>query len=542
LNAFISWLTTATKAVVVRHWWPRRKRPPVTLTVLAMLVALFSLTPVGYLLLRGGLSLGGLLHELSSPSTSTLVLHTITLTICVTLVCIVLGVALAVLVVRTDLPARRFWMVLFALPLGIPAFVTSYTWVAMGYRFAPQSTLIYGLNGAVIVLSLAVYPYVYLPVVAALRGLDPAHEETARALGSGPLPAFFRVTLPQLRTSIAGGALLIALHMMAEFGALELLRYQTLTTAIVQRVTVLSAPEAARALSTVLAVGALMLLGGDLLLRGRPAPVRTGGGVPRAATPWRLGYAMPLWIGLCVILVVLALGVPLFSMVTGLVTTLTQPGAGVEWSELGAAASSTAQYSLATAVVATVAALPVSLLAVRHPGWVATLAERSTWIAHALPGVVVSLALVYLSVRWLYPFYQTSALLVVGYVILFLPIAVGAQQGGIVQASPQYDNISRSLGVGPLITFFRVTVPLALPSIATGAMLVLLNAGKELTMTLLLHPTGKHTLATALWATTNGEVLDFSSAAPYAISLVVITAIPAYVLIRHTLRPTRAGG
>lgn len=178
----------------------------------------------------------------------------------------------------------------------------------------------------------------------------------------------------------------------------------------------------------------------------------------------------------------------------------------------------------------------------RHPGWLATLTERATWIAHSLPGVVVSLALVYLSVRWLTPFYQTSALLVAGYVILFLPIAVGAQQVGIGHASPQFDKVSRSLGIGGLATFFRVTLPLALPGVAAGAVLVLLNVGKELTMTLLLHPTGTRTLATALWATTDGEVLDFSAAAPYAVALVVITAIPAFLLIRQTLQPSRGGG
>ena len=517
----------------------QRTRPPVALIVLASATALLSLTPIGYLLVRGGLSPNLLLHELRSPTTGTLVTHTILLTACVTTVCIVLGVSLAILVVRTDLPLRAFWTVLFALPLGIPAFVTSYTWVATGYRVMPQSTFIYGLRGAVIVLSLAVYPYVYLPVVAALRGLDPAHEETARALGSNAFTAFLRVTLPQLRTAIAGGSLLIALHMMAEFGALELLRYQTLTTAIVQRVTVLSAPEAARTLSVVLTLGALILLGGDWLLRGHAGPTRTGSGAARPATPWRLGRLKPFWLLLCLLLVALALGVPLYSMMNGLVHALTDSGAAIDWAELGASASYTAQTSLATALAATLIALPVSLLAVRFPGWIAALSERATWIAHSLPGVVISLALVYLSVRWLYPFYQTSALLVAGYVILFLPIAVGAQQGGIVQASPHYDNISRSLGVGPLVTFLRVTLPLALPSIAAGAMLVFLNAGKELTMTLLLHPTGKHTLATALWATTNGEVLDFSSAAPYAIALVIITAIPAFILIRHTLRPGR---
>lgn len=525
--------------MAARHGRASLTRPSLALVIPAVFVALLSLAPVGYLLFRGGSSVSRLLHELRSPTTGSLILHTAYLAAGVTFVSALLGVGLAVLVVRTDLPGRRFWMLLFALPLGIPAFVTSYTWVAAGYRFAPQSTFIYGLRGAVLVLSLAVYPYIYLPVVAALRGLDPAQEETARALGQGPVVTFLRVTLPQLRTAIAGGSLMISLHMLAEFGALELLRYQTLTTAIVQRVTVLSAPEAARSLAVILTIGALLLLAGERVLRGRSVPVRVGGGAARQPTPWRLGRTMPAWVAACVAFVLLSLGVPLFEMLTGLARVVTDPGAQVDWAGLADASMTTAELALATAAAVTLAALPVSLFAVRQPGRLSALIERSTWIAHSLPGVVVSLALVYLSTRYLYPLYQTSVLLVIGYVILFLPIAVGSQRVGLVQAAPRYDQMARSLGLGPLSTIIRVTLPLALPGILAGAMLVLLNVGKELTMTLLLHPVGTRTLATGLWATTNGELLDFSAAAPYAVALVVISAIPAYLLIRHTLGPVR---
>lgn len=505
------------------------------LVIPAVLIAVLALAPVGYLVIREGLSLQQLLHELSSPSVGTLVINTVWLTANVTLGSICLGIGLAVLVVRTDLPARQFWTVVFALPLGIPAFVTSYTWVAASYRIAPQSTVIYGLSGATLVLCLSVYPYVYLNVVAALQRLDPAQEEVARALGSGPLGAFFRATLPQLKTAIASGALIIALHMLAEFGAIELLRFQTLTTAIVLRVTVLSAPEAARALAIVLTFGSLILLAGDQWLRGRPAPVYRSGGVPRPPSLWRLGLWKPVWIAACIGFTALSLGVPLVFMAIGLARRITQSSAGIDWAALGQAVFNTGAYGLATALAATVVALPVSMLAVRYPGRLATITERTTWIAHSLPGVVSSLALVYLSVRWIYPLYQTSALLVAGYIILFLPIAVGAQQAGIANAARQYDEMSRSLGLGPVQTFVRVTLPLALPGIVAGAMLLLLNTGKELTMTLLLRPTGSDTLATALWATTNGEVLDFSAAAPYAFALVLIAAIPAALLIRHAL-------
>lgn len=509
------------------------------MVVPAALVALLALAPVGYLLFRGGLSLPSLLRELAWPTTGVLITNTLLLALGVTVTCVVMGVALGLLVVRTDLPAKPVLTVLFALPLGIPSFVGSYTWVATFYELAPRSTLIYGLPGAIIVLSLSMYPYVYLPVVAALRGLDPAQEEAARSLGRRPAAAFFRVTLPQLRTAIAGGALIIALHTFAEFGALELLRFRTLTTAIVQRVAVLSAPEAARTLSLVLALGSLGLLVLDQLVRGRPSSARTGSGVARAPTLWRLGRMRWLWLAASALLLALALGVPLSAMGGGLARLLVRPDAAFDWARLLSATQDTAGYALATAVVASIAAIPVSFLAVRYPGRIAMLTERSTWIAHSLPGVIVSLALVYLSVRWLYPLYQTSALLVIGYVILYLPIAVGAQRVGFAHASPQFDNVARSLGVGSLATFFRVTLPLALPGMAVGAIMVMLNVGKELTMTLLLHPTGTRTLATALWATTEGEVLDFAAAAPYAVALVAITALPAFVLIRQTLRRAR---
>ena len=182
------------------------------------------------------------------------------------------------------------------------------------------------------------------------------------------------------------------------------------------------------------------------------------------------------------------------------------------------------------------------MLAVRHAGAPARIIERLTWVAHSLPGVVVSLALVYFAVRWVRPLYQTSTLLVFGYAILYLPIAVGAQQVGIIRASAEYDNVARSLGRGPLATFFRITAPLALPGIASGAMLVMMNVGKELTMTLLLRPTGADTLATALWNTTNGEVLSFTAASPFAAALVLLTAFPTYWLIRTSLNPIAPTG
>src|SRR5699024_1012281 len=106
----------------------------------------------------------------------------------------------------------------------------------------PQSHLIFGLGGAIVIMSLTLFPYAFLPALTALRRLDPAQEEASRALGRGPVTTFFRATLPQLRNAIATGLLINALHVLAEYGAVQMLNYETLTTGIVQRVIILGEP------------------------------------------------------------------------------------------------------------------------------------------------------------------------------------------------------------------------------------------------------------------------------------------------------------
>lgn len=506
------------------------------LSVAAAVVAAASLFPAAYLVLREGFSFGLLRDQLAAPSTVPLIWNTIQLVVLVGVTCVILGVGLAVLVARTDLPLRTMWVVLFTLPLGVPAFVGSYTWVAASYRLFPSSTLIYGLRGGWLILSLALFPYVFLPTLVALRGLDPAQEEAARSLGDSALRAFFKVTFPQLRVAIAGGSLIIWLHLLAEYGALQMVRYETLTTAVVARATVLGSPEAARALAVVLAIGAIGLLGLDRLVRGRATDVKVGDSTTRATVEWRLGWTRWVFFALSGVIVAFALGVPLYSTIAGLSGYFGVDAASIDWSSLFHAAVSTARYGLLAAVGATIAAVPVSMVSVRYPGPLATVTERATWIAHALPGVILALSLVYVSVRWAYPLYQTPALLVIAYIIMFLPLAIGAQQVGVAQASSSLEEIARSLGDGPWRTFRRVTLPLLLPAAATGAIFVALDVGKELTTTLLLHPTGEYTLATALWGTTEGEVLDFTAAAPYGVALLIIGAIPATLLARRTLR------
>ncbi|TPW14428.1 MAG: iron(III) transport system permease protein [Acidimicrobiaceae bacterium] len=145
-----------------------------------------------------------------------------------------------------------------------------------------------------------------------------------------------------------------------------------------------------------------------------------------------------------------------------------------------------------------------------------------------MPGIVIAISLVFIGVRVLEPIYLETPLLILGYVVLFLPLAVGAVRASVEQSPIRLEEIARSLGSSPRRVVWRVTVPLAAPGIAAATGLVLLSTMKELPVTLILRPTSTQTLATRLWQYTS--VSDYASAGPYALALVIFAAIPTAAL------------
>ena len=467
-------------------------------------------------------------HLLARPRIAALLRNTVTLAAACMAATAVLGVALAVLVERTDLPGRRLWHGLLVAPLAVPAFVNGYAWVSLDRS-------VHGFAGAFVVVTLSYYPLVYHPVVAMLRRLDPALEESAWSLGHSRARTFRTVVLPQLRPALLGGALLVGLHLLAEFGALSLLRFPTFTTAIYDQYGSTFNGSAATAMAAVLVMLCLFLLLAELRLRGDRRYARVGRGAARGAVPVVLGpWLWPL-VATVTAVVVLAVGVPAYALVRWLAV-----GTSTEFplAELGEALATTIVLALTGAVVTTLAAVPVVWLAVRYRGPASTAIERSTYVANALPGIVVGLALVVTTLRLVPVVYQTAALLVAAYAILFLPRAVVTVRAGLEQAPTVLDDVAHSLGVGPLDTARRVTVPLIAPSLGAGAALVFLAISTELTATLMLSPIGTSTLATEFWSASSE--LRYGAAAPYAL-LLVLVSVPATVLLMRQESLSREG-
>lgn len=509
------------------------RRPPTAIAILAVAVGVLSLLPFVYLF-AAGVSLESIGTLFSYPNTVPDLIRTIVLTLAITAVCVVLGVYGAVVVVRTDVPWRRLLTVVLAMPLAVPLFVSSYAAYSANLLVAPRMEIVPSFAGATAVMSLVLYPYVFLACVVALRNVDPAQEEVARSLRDRPWTAFRRVVLPQLRPAIAAGSLIVALHVLGEYGAMVQTKQRTLTTRIMSDVLTFGNYESARSLSLLLAVIAIAFVAGGRFLSGPSVPLTVGSQAARVTRRVRLGPYRPLVVVLTLAIPVAALGPTLYMTVRGLLAP--HRALVVSWGQVLSATGVTFGYAAWAALAGSLCALPVAWWLSRHPSGWSRLTERSVWLAHALPGAILALALVHLATRMLPGLYKTAPLLVIAYVILFLPLAVANQEVGLQAAMPRYDEAAASLGSSPLGRLRRVTLPIALPGIATGALLLGLDASKELTTTLMLLPFNTQTLATGLWSTTEGETLDFTAAAPYALMLLLVGSVPVYLIVRRTLR------
>jgi iron(III) transport system permease protein len=503
------------------------RRPPPALVLPALVTVSLLLLPLAYLVVRAGSSSSGW-QVLARTNTLELLWSTGLLVATVTAASVTIGVSVAWLVTRTDLPGRRLWAVAAALPLVIPSYVAAFCLLgAFGPRGLLQQLLgverlpeIYGYWGALAALTLSTYPYVLLLVSAALRGLDPALEEAGRGLGQTPLAVFRRVTLPALRPSIGAGALLVALYALSDFGVVSLMRYDALTRAIYLQYRALFDRTPAAVLALVLvALTALVLLFEG---RWRKRTSRSGPGTARQPRPHELGRWRWPALAYCTAVVGSFLVVPAAVLLYWLARGLDR--ADLPWRET---LNSISASGLA-AVVATVAALPIALLAMRYPARWTRLVERLSFAGNALPGIVIALSLVFFAANYASPIYQTLSLLVFAYVVRFLPQALAGVESSLATVGPRVEEAARALGRGPVATALTVTVPLVRSGILAGAALVFLSAMKELPATLLLRPIGFDTLATEIWKLTS--VGAYSRAALPALLLIGVSAPFVYFL------------
>jgi iron(III) transport system permease protein len=503
-----------------------------------LLIAAIMLVPLTYLVIRASDTGNQIWDLVLRQRTADILLNTLVLAATVGGTSVAIGVPLAWLTERTDLPLRRLWVTLAPLPLVIPSYVGALTVVAaLGPRGLLQGELerlagierlpeIYGLFGAWLTLTLFTFPYVFLSVRAALRGLDPALEEAARSLGHGVWRTFFLTTLPQLRPAIVAGVLLTALYTISDFGVVTLLRYDAFTRAIYVQYRASFDRTLAAALALMLVGMALLLLLLEARLRGRASYYRLGAGSARRTRPITLQRGRIPAVVFCVVVFTLSLGLPVGVLCYWLVRAIRR---GDEFPNVSSAAIHSVTVGAWAAAGAAIAALPVALLVVRYRGRLSRWIETICYLGYGLPGIVIALACVFIGARYLTSLYQTLPMMIIAYIIRFFPQALGSTRTSLLQISPRLEEAARNLGRTTSGAVASVTVPLARSGILAGSGLVFLTVMKELPITLLLSPTEYRTLATEVWTAAGSG--SYGKAAAPALLLVAISAVPTLILV-----------
>ena len=494
-------------------------RPPLALVLPGLLAALTSIAPLAYLFdIASDRGLDFVWDEIWQQLTIELVARSLFLAASVSIVSVFISVPAAWLVTRGDIPFRSGWRVLLALPLAIPSYLAAFAWISWRPSLA-------GFTGAFVVLTLVTYPYVFLPVCAALSRLNPAIEEIAVIHGRGRSLQLILLAARQVRGSIATGALLVALYVLSDFGAVATMRYDAFTWVIYSSYRSGFNPSRAAILAIVLVLIALALLFGEKILRGQNESLLSARSVD--ANPRHRVSIKPVAIAFLSTIIVFALAFPIWRVVTWVY----RYGSEDSMADIATALWHSVFFSGLAALATIQLALPIGILAGRYPSRSTTLLEQSTYVTHALPGIVIAISMVFLGVRLLEPIYLRTPLLVIAYVALFLPVAVGSIRYAAEQIPDSLDEVSRSLGLSQWGIVRRVTLPLLAPGLLSAGALVVLAGMKELPATMLLRPTGSETLATRLWTYTS--VSDYAGAGPYALAIIVFVSIPTAIASRR---------
>ena len=521
---------------------------PLSLRAAALLTTVLLAGPGVYLIIRNFTDDADPAGLLFSERTLAPLWRTLQLATLVSVSTAILGTGLAWLTTRTDLPFKRLFRVLLILPLVYPTFIGAAALVrtlnpgglvndALSGLGVDRTPTISGLGGSWLVLTLFTYPYVYLPVAARFARLPGSIEQSARLLGNSATDVFRRIILPQAFGSIAAGTLLVFLYAISDFGAVSILRYDTLTRAIESNQ--LANRPVALALSLLLLILAALVVMAERMAQRR----RRTGGSPRSdsAPNVPLGrWKLPLTAGVGFV-VLNALGAPLAALLEWSIRGLERSRNNgrdltVDANEIAEVTWNTLRVSTITAIVAVAIVLPIALLVGRYRSRIGVVGHAVAISTFALPGILIALAATFFisTSDWTFEtFHNTMGILIFSYVVRFAALAMGTTLLAVQLVPSGVRDASQTLGASRWRRFLTIELPLMTPGLLAAGGLVLLSTMKELPISLLLSPFEFETLATRIFSTFNESFV--AEAGLMALALVLLSFVATWALV---IRPS----
>jgi len=519
------------------------KRAPWGLQLAGLVIAVVFAFPALYLVFRNLTSGAAPLTLLQSSRTLGPLRRTLQLAVLVSVSAAILGVGLAWLTVRTDLPRRRFWRAVLPIPLVFPTFIGAAAFrrtlnpggLANGVLEAIglRGFELRGLFGAWLVLSLFTYPYVFLPVAARLLRLPGSLEESARVLGNTAPQAFRRIVLPQIRGAVGAGTLLVFLYTISDFGAVQLMLYDTLTRAI--ETNYVARPAVAFALSLLLLALAMVVVAAE---RRFSVGINVQGQA-RTLNPvgYKLGRLSLPASAAVVATAFMSVGAPMIAILDWasdgvLRSTRNGRPLTIDTEKVVEASRNTLESSLLAAVVAVMVVLPVAFLVGRYRDWIGTASHAVVIATFAVPGILIALALRFWTLRTGIAgdlLFDTKALLVFAYVIRFGSLALGICLVAVQAVPNRLLDAASTLGAGRFRRLRSIELPLMAPGMVAAVGLVLLSTMKELPISLIIAPLGYRTLTTRIFD--SFEDAFVAEAGIMAVVLVAMSALLSWLLI-----------
>ncbi len=546
-NARVGEKTSPTILLLLRRVWLNiwRGNPPgPVLLLFGLIVALNMSIPILYVVWRSLFAGADRWMRLFDQRIPQLLWNTLSLTVAVTACTVIVGVSLAWIVIRTDLPGRNIWRWLLALPLVIPPYVGAVTYIIIFGRsgwardlwrgstwlvnsFGDYSIDIFSFWGVFLVLSMFTYPLVYLISSAALRKMNRNYEEAARSLGMSTSQIFWKVNLPFLRPAMGAGGILVALYVLSDFGAVAMLRYVTFTAAIYFQRAGFDTASAA-VLSLVLILLTIAILGIESITRKKNKYYQTANSY-REPSILQLGKWRPLALFYVSIVFFVSVFLPISVL--------------VYWSNIGIRmgaldhrflgfALNSLRISGFAALLCMLFAMPIIYLKTRYPSVISGMIDRLSYAGYALPGVIVALGFIFVFNNHIPALYRTFYMIALAFVVRFLPQAMQAGESSLSFVSPRIDEAARSLGYPPWKVMLKVILPNMLPGVLAGGALVFVSSIKELPATLMLRPPNFDTLAVRVYFEAHEAI--YHLAAPAALLIIIVSIIPLrYMLSKY---------
>ena len=471
-------------------------------------------------------------------------INSVLLVLLVVCLATLISLPLAFLNVRTNLPFAKYLISISVLPIALPSYVMATTqielWGPRGIAYDILNKFLgtgplpsfYGLSGSVIVLTLITYPYIYIGLCATFRRFDFQMIDASRTLGASVPKTFSKIIFPLVMPTVASGSLLVSLYVLSDFGAVALLRFNTFTIAIFNRMYSSIGNYGVLEICSIAILFCFFILFIESRTRSNSRYFSNSNTanlkildlgywrwiiLPFALIPSILGFLLPV----LVLIYWFISGVYFDNSFDNLFKNI--------FSDI----LSTILISFVSALIITLLATIAVLIIRKKIRIISFVLEKVSYIGLSLPGIVVAMSLVFFTINYIDIIYQTFIVLILGYLISFLPAVITPVKSSVSQIDPSLEEASYTLGKGKIMTFYNIIVKLSTPGVIYGGILVFILCLKELPLTLILSPLGFSTLATSIWSSASEAF--FMDTAAASLILILIAGIPTYLFISNDL-------